>query len=235
MKRMVCSVGGALLAISATSVMAENEWKGEAELGLVSTTGNTETQSLNVKMKAVNERDRWRHKLRFESLYGESANTTTAERYFASAETNYKLSELDYVFGIVNYEADRFSGYDYRASEAVGYGRRVIKQENLTLDLEAGPGARQSKRDDGTKTSEALLRLSGSLAWKINDHAALTEDLSSEVGEDVTITKSVTGLKAQIDGNLAMKLTYTAKNTSSVPVGIKKTDTETAVTLVYGF
>jgi len=57
-----------------------------------------------------------------------------------------------------------------------------------------------------------------------------------DVGEDTTVTKSVTALTAQINGSLATKITYTIKNTSDVPTDdIEKTDTETAVTLVYSF
>lgn len=49
------------------------------------------------------------------------------------------------MFGLVSYENDRFAGFNYRMSETLGYGYRVISQDTLTLDLEAGPGARQTQ------------------------------------------------------------------------------------------
>jgi putative salt-induced outer membrane protein len=80
-----------------------------------------------------------------------------------------------------------------------------------------------------------LIRGAGHYTWNITEHSKFSEDLTIEAGEDVTVTKSVTGLSAKINSSLATKLTYTVKNTSKVPAGVKKTDTEFAVTLVYGF
>ncbi|HGX93410.1 MAG TPA: DUF481 domain-containing protein, partial [Candidatus Tenderia sp.] len=71
--------------------------------------------------------------------------------------------------------------------------------------------------------------------WDVSKTSHFTQELVSDIGEDSTVTKSVTALKTQINGSLAMKLSYTLKNTSKVPTGKEKTDTETAVTLVYGF
>jgi len=228
-------LGGVVMAGSAMAETGTSEWAGEAELGLVSTSGNTETQTISAKAKASNERDKWKHEAGLEALNTEDGSATTAERYTLTGKTNYKLTDLDYVFGMVTYDDDRFSGYDWRASEFVGYGRHVIKEEDLTLDLEAGLGARQSEDDAGASTDEVAVRLSGNLGWKISDTSKFTEELSSEIGEDVTISKSVTGLKSQINGSLAMKLTYTVKHVSEVPVNIEKVDRETAVTLVYSF
>ncbi|KAF0192935.1 MAG: hypothetical protein FD165_38 [Gammaproteobacteria bacterium] len=80
-----------------------------------------------------------------------------------------------------------------------------------------------------------LARAAGNYVWKISDTTTFSEELTIDAGQDSTISKSVTGLKSQVAGNLATKLTLTIKNTSDVPPGVEKTDTETAVTLVYGF
>lgn len=222
-------------ANAADAPVLDPSWKGNVELGIVTTTGNTETETINAKAKAETEREKWRHTVYVESLNSSAKGTTTAERFVINGQSDYKFSEHNYFFAMVNYEDDSFSGYSYRVSEALGYGRRVIGEDALTLDLEIGPGARQSKLDAGNSDNEYTLRGAAKLAWKISDTSSLTEDLSSDVGEDVTITKSVTALTAQVNGSLATRITYTIKNTSDVPVGIKKTDTETAVTLVYSF
>ncbi len=228
-------LGGVVMAGSAMAETGTSEWTGEAELGLVATSGNTETQTLSAKAKGANERDKWKHEASLEVLNTEDKKVTTAERYTLIGKTNYKLTDLDYVFGMATYEDDRFSGYDWRASEFVGYGRHVIKKEELTLDIEAGLGARQSEDNAGVSTDEGAVRLAGNLGWKISDTSKFTEELTSEIGEDVTISKSVTGLKSQINGSLAMKITYTVKHVSEVPVAVEKVDRETAVTLVYSF
>ncbi|HHM06291.1 MAG TPA: DUF481 domain-containing protein [Gammaproteobacteria bacterium] len=211
-------------------------WKGEAELGVVNTSGNTDTQKINARAKLETEREKWRHIIKAEALKSSDNDKTTAERYELSGQSNYKFNEYDYLFGTLKYEDDQFSGYDYRLTAALGYGRRLIHRDNLVVDVEAGPGYRLSKEEaTGDDISEAVLRAAGDLLWKISKTTQLTEELSTEIGEQSTVSKSVTGLKSQINGNFATKITFTVKHVSDVPAGVKNTDTETAVTLVYSF
>jgi len=210
-------------------------WKGNIELGIVNTSGNTETETINLKAKAATETENWRHTLNYESLKSSDQGDTTADRYEINGQSDYKLDKKNFFFVMINYENDRFSGYDYRMTEAIGYGRRVLDEPDLTLDLEIGPGARQSKLETGETDNETMVRGAGKLKWNISKTSSFSENLSVDAGEDSTVTKSITALSAQINGSLSTKITYTVKNTSDVPVGVKKTDTEMAVTLVYNF
>lgn len=232
--KAVAIVMGGLLA---GPIMAADKmgWTGEAALGFVMTSGNTDTQSINANAKAVNERDMWRHSAAIEALNTETSDVTTGQRYLLSGQSNYKFKPRHYLFGLAAYEDDRFNGYDWRASEVLGYGYRAIEQPNLKLDLEAGPGARQSRLNSGARDNEGMFRVAGNLDWKVSDTSSFSQILTSEIGSDVTISKSVTGLKTQIHGGVSMKLAHTVKHTSDVPVGIKKVDRETGVMLVYGF
>jgi putative salt-induced outer membrane protein len=222
---------------TANSNINSDQWKGNVEVGFVKTTGNTETESLNTKASAEIDREIWRHKVNLEALKSSDHGTTTAERYTVNGQSDYKLKgKKNFLFLFLSYEDDRFSGYDYQLTEAIGYGRRVLDEPNMKLDLSIGPGARQRKVDVTNKMEEEMIvRGAANYLWNISESSNFTESLSTEVGEDVTITKSVTALVAKINSSLASKITYTIKNTSKVPVGIKKTDSETAVTLVYTF
>ena len=210
-------------------------WGGEAELGLVSTGGNTKTTTINFKGKVEYKREQWHNLLSLESLNSSSENLTTAERYLLTAKSDYMINDVSYAFGRFSYDDDRFNGFDYRITETLGYGRHIIRKETFKFDAESGLGVRQSKPQAGSSSSEGLIYLSGNVKWNVSKTSVFTQDLFSEIGSDTTITKSVTGLKTQINGDLAMKATYTFKQTSKVPVGIDKMDTETAVTLVYSF
>ncbi len=225
-------------ALSSPTFAAENNsgWTGEAELGFVSTSGNTETSTFSGKAKVENDRATWHHTATLELLRAETSGTKSAGRYLITGQSDYKISDLAYAFGRLSYQDDSFSGFEYQANAALGAGYHAIKSETLTLDLEAGPGLRLSKLDDADDSdSEMTLYLSGLLDWKLSTTTNFTQELTSEVGEDLTITKSVTGLKSQVAGNLAMKVTYTIKHTSEVPDDVEEMDTETAVTLVYSF
>jgi putative salt-induced outer membrane protein len=223
------------MAGSACAMDALGGWKGEGELGFLRTSGNTDTQSLTAKLGLGKDVGQWRHAGKIEATNTDDHGTTTAERYFAAGKSDYKFSDRAYAYGTIDYEADRFSGYESRINESLGLGYRLINQQNLVIDVEAGPGARQSKLKNGDSESEATLRLGGNLAWKISDTAALTEELSSTIGEENTTTRSLTALTAKISDAFAMKLSYLYKNNSDAPEGFKKTDTETGATLVYSF
>ena len=214
---------------------APSLWKATAEVGYVSTSGNTETETLNAKAMVSTERENWRHKAEITSLKSSDETGDTADKDTFMIQSDYKLKDPNYLFGLITYEEDKFSGYEYQATESVGYGRRVVKRETVKLDLEIGPGARQTKLDNGSTESEAIARAAAKLEWDISKTSKFTEVLTVEAGEDATITKSVTGLSSKINSSLSMKITYTYKNTSEVPVGVDDTDTETAVTLVYNF
>jgi len=209
-------------------------WKATAELGYVSTSGNTNTETLNTKASATTDREKWHHKIEFTALKSSDGNTTTADKYTLMGQSDYKLKKPSFLFVLASYEDDAFSGYDYQATESVGYGRRVVEESNLSLDLEIGPGVRQSKLSTGESENETIVRAAAKLDWAISKTSNFNEVLTIEAGEDTTITKSVTSLSSKINGSLSMKITYTYKNTSDVPVG-DDTDTETAITLVYNF
>jgi putative salt-induced outer membrane protein YdiY len=77
--------------------------------------------------------------------------------------------------------------------------------------------------------------LAGVFDWKLSDTSDFRQMLNSYIGEDSTISKSVSSLKVQIVGNLATKFSFTIKHTSDPPENTDDVDTETAVTLVFGF
>ena len=210
-------------------------WIADLGLGYVKTTGNTETTTIKGDAKAVKEVEKWRHTITAEGLNTTDRDITTAERYFLSGKSDYKFTKYNYIYATATYDNDRFSGFEYRTTLSVGYGRRIIHQPTLSLDGEIGPGMRYSKPDNGDSEDEFVAHLAANLKWNITDYSEFTQDIFSDIGEDATITKSVTGLTANINKTLALKLSYTYKYTSEVPVGIDKTDTETVVTIVYKY
>lgn len=210
-------------------------WSGEGEFGYVRTTGNTDTASLNAKFGLKHQRERWSHTLRFEATQKKERDVTTAERYYAAAKSDYSLTARDYAFGTLDYEDDRFDGYEYRANAGLGYGRRLIDRNTLKLNAEVGPGYRWNRLPSGESESETTLRLAGNLEWKISPTAKLTEEASVVSGGNDTVSRSLTALTTKINSQLSLRLSYLWKRRSDPPPGTVDTDTETAATLVYSF
>jgi len=238
MKELKFAVATALMTASVSTLAVEGpggKWLGEAELGVIYTHGNTKTETYNGKLGFSHEKGSLKHAINLEALRAESDGTKSAEKYFAKGKSDYKFTAKDYAFGSAEYENDKFSGYERRTTEVLGYGRNLISNDTTKLDIEAGPGARQSKLDNGDSENEWMIRALGKLEWKISKTATFTETVTADFAEEAKIYKSVSALSAQVIGALAMKVSYTIKHVSDVPVGIDKTDGEAALTLVYKF
>ena len=221
----------------------DKSWSGSGEAGLLTTTGNSETRTVNAKAGLKYEDGRLLSALDLAAVYsseetevdGKKEDRTSAEKYNAAAKIGYKFSNRDYIFVNAAYEDDRFSGYDYRSDYAAGYGRKIINTDKVKFNLEAGPGYRYDKRRDGGRENETVFRGYALFDYQFSEQTGFRQELTILAGPDNTGTKSVTALKSQVVGALSMKVSYTVDHDSHVPEGTKHTDTETALTLVYDF
>lgn len=226
-----------LMAEEAADKKPEPEgWQGAVETGVIATSGNTDTSSSQAKGEFTYQTGPWREGIKLEAMKSTDGDMTTAERYLASNKLDYRFGKKSYVFGLLRYEKDHFSAYDYRFSETVGYGRKVLEREKLSLELEGGVGGRHQKPDSsGPREDDAIVQASGKLRWGLGETSEFAQDLLVQSGGDNTYTESVSALKAKINHHLAMKLSYSYRHNSQVPAGTAHGDASTAVTLVYDF
>ncbi|WP_286803899.1 DUF481 domain-containing protein, partial [Marinobacter sp. UBA2498] len=73
--------------------------------------------------------------------------------------------------------------------------------------------------------------------YALTANSLFRQKLSTEIGLDDsnTVTESETSLQANVIGNLSMKAAFRVKHLSDPPVGSENTDTETSLSLLYGF
>lgn len=220
-------------AIAGEEATASGPWHSEAELGFVQTGGNTQTQTLNTRGEVIRDVEAWRTTLKASALASNDKQTTTAERYTASLQQDYKLTEKDYIFGLFAFESDRFDGFKRRLSETAGYGRILFNSDEVNWKFEIGGGSRQTAYIDRTTKREIIGRSLTAIEWKINDASTLTQELKSEGGDNGFVSNSTTTLQHKLNSRLSTKISYGLQYTSKVPVGTRKTNTEMAVTLVW--
>jgi putative salt-induced outer membrane protein len=222
-------------ASSGSTLPATSPWKATAELGFVQTTGNSKTSTLNAKGTLKHKVNKWSQKIELSAFSASDSHKTTGERYSANAYSNYRYTDRVYSSVTANYDLDRFSAYDYQASLTLGGGYSVLQQANQTLDLASGLGYRSANPSSGSMINEGIIRLSADYHFDLTNTSSFSQSLSTEAGRHLTYSRSVTALSAQVANNLAMKTSYTVRHVNKAPVGTYKTDTETAVTLVYRF
>lgn len=210
-------------------------WLGQVALGFNATTGNTENSSLNAALLLGYERAQWRHTINLTGNRASDATGTIGERYQLTGKSDYKISDVDYLFVTAQGERDRFAGISLRTSQAVGYGRELFKTDRHHMNAEVGVGARQVRFTDDRRESGGILRLAGSYVWRISDASEFSQRLVIEAGDDNTYSESITALKTNLVGRIYSNVSFTLKNNTTVPAGREKTDTYTAVQLEYRF
>lgn len=247
-----------VLTAFTTTVLAEDEkrpWDIDVGLGAIATSGNTETTSLQFKLDAKQNLEKWENQYIFNSLFkedeveqddGTTSTEKTAEKYFGSAKFAYLLGvEKSYMFGFGSYTDDQFGAYRTYATVALGYGNWLYSGPVLNWFVEAGPGYFEGEKvigsgddtipDSISDESGAMFRAATALEWKITSNAEFKQTVSVEAGADNTRTVSETSLSASITDSLEMKVGFEIANDTDVAPGKEKTDTTTYVNLVYNF
>jgi len=232
----------ALLLSSPFVVAAEDTrevpsaWDGSAELGFIDTSGNTDTQSTNGAFKVKHKGEQWDKALKLTALTSKEDGVTSKEKYNGEINLDRNFDARSYLAITGTQERARFSGFEYQSTASVGYGYRVINEDKMKLAFEAAPGYRRDKlKESGDINEDTILRIDADFSWTIQKGVEFTEEFVAELGEENSTYKSETGLKSQINGSLATKLTYKIKYVDEVPPENKNTDREFGVTLVYSF
>lgn len=210
-------------------------WFGTASLGYLATTGNTDSSSANGQFTLGRVDGPWRNVGTLKAIRGSTEGVVNAEEYAFTGQSDYRLDRGHYLFAALNFAHDSFGAYRQRASEVVGYGRRLIATDTHLLDAQIGVGARQLREQDGTRRNEGIVAGLVKYDYKLSANSVFTQRLTVESGNDNTYGESVTALTARLLGRLALSVTYTVKHNTSVPPDTERTDTSTAISLIYGF
>jgi putative salt-induced outer membrane protein len=234
----------ACVVLFSSSIYAQDEetadnngWTGVGELGFVSTSGNTDTETLNLKLEFIKEMEQWRHRFTAAALTASKNGTNDAKRYSAEFQGDRKLSEKSYVFGALRWDVDKFGAYDPMQTITAGYGNQLLKSDTHELKAEIGLGYRKMEdATTGISSNDAIARLLLDDIWAITPTTAWTNRLLVESGSDNTFTQFNTGLAVSMSERFALKFGFELRNNSDIPATVlDKTDTTTTMNLVYHF
>jgi putative salt-induced outer membrane protein len=226
---------GAVAFLPCAAMAQERPWDASISFGYVGTTGNTDTTSVNLEALLKYSTARWVHNAKFQALGAQENQNTKAERYYLEDKSDFSLDNDQYLFAKGSYTDDRFSGFDYQAALSSGYGRYLLRNATYNLQGFGGVGYRENSIINGGSEGEVILSLGENFSWEISDSASLVQSLTSEVGDELTVTRFEIGLESNIIDRIATKISFQVRNTSKVPAGNKTTDTQTSVSLVYTF
>lgn len=222
-----------VLPLSASAI----DWKPAAEIGLVATSGNSDTLNVNGRLAVAGEDEKWLHNYSVLALRNETDNETTANRYEFGGRSGWKFGERSYLFGALRYENDDFSTFDHQTVASIGYGVFAIRSEPTTLLFEIGPGYRWAKFADDTADPDnadgAVVRGMMDFKHRFNASTAMFDTLVVEAGSDNTFVQNDIGVAVSMTRTLALKAAFQVRHNTDAPGDTDNTDTLTTLNLVW--
>jgi putative salt-induced outer membrane protein len=220
-------------------------WFTSAELGAISTSGNTAGTSVTGKLDARQELEDWTNQYIITGYFkedqqraadGSTLSQRSAQRFSASAKAAYKLVEVGHkLFVLGSHVDDKFGAYTSYSSLGVGHSTSWYRSIDAVLDVELGPGYFSGTRATGETENGFTVRGAAALRWQLSPQAQFSQTVSVERGTSNVRSSAEAALSTKIYGTMQMKAALIARNDSSVPVDKKHTDTQTSLTVVYSF
>lgn len=235
-----------LALISAFSITAQetvppaDPWTSSIGAGLALTSGNSDTQNLNLSLNTL-----WDPKtdrtFKAEALYlrGETNEEKTVDKLSAGARYDRSLSERMFLFTEVTAQRDPFKNIDYFIAPLAGAGWFAIKDERHVLRFDGAAGFITEKNSVlGTDTGGAI-KAGQSYDRKFSTTSAFTQQLTGiwKVDDfDDASYHFASGITSTLTPRSELKLSYVYdyRNRVSSPE-IEKGDSALFAALLFKF
>lgn len=224
------------IALAFAAVAQADPWKGKGEAGIVFARGNSDSDTVNIKLAMSKVIDLWKHSLDMSYLRASSNGVESSNRFVGGWQSDYKLNERSFAFGALHYERDQYSGFDYQASASTGLGYKFYDTDKIKLSAQAGLGYRQLKDNVSGETSGNVVFVAGmNYENAITATTKIIDKFHAESGSDNTLLSNYLGVEVKMSDKLALAAGYDVRQNTKPPAGKKKTDTVTTLNLVYAF
>jgi len=209
---LACS-GGMLATAAGEEATAQGraptgKWVRSATVGLNATSGNSDTLMVGASAEAEKETldDLWRFTVG--GAYGETEGDKTAENAKAVGRYERNLGERMFVSGTGEIGYDSIADVDYRIILSPALGYYLIRNERMSLSVEAGPSY-VFERVGGVDDDYLALRLADRFEYKLSENAQIwqaTEYIAEFSDFDNFLLKSEVGAEALLRANLSLSL-----------------------------
>lgn len=212
--------------------------EGSAELSLVNTGGNADTETLGTAGTLTWRPGRWTTEARTSFMRSEADGVETARTFVAAIRQGRKVSPRLDAFARAEYLVNEFAGIDDRISVDVGLGYRVLTGPGHRLRSDAGVGFSSEDRIRSDDLSFALATIGARYEWTINSIVSLGDTslftASLQEAQDWRF-KNALALTATLTRRVSIKLTHELDFVNAPADGFGTTDTMLSAALVVGF
>lgn len=213
-------------------------WERSAELSMVATGGNTDTQTIGAGMAIIWRPGVWTTRSRASFVRSVTDDELTAESLVAEIRQSRSLTPRSDVFARGEYLVDRFAGISDRTTVEGGFGWLLLQRPAHTVKIDGGGGVTHESRLSGENQTFASATITSLYKWQLseattlNEHATITTDVA-ELGNwrlqnGLNLAHNLTRL-------LAIRFSHELKHVNRPVPGFRKTDTVISAALVTKF
>jgi putative salt-induced outer membrane protein len=211
------------------------KWSGEGELGAFVSTGSTPGSGFVGRLLIVAEAGRWRVATSGRIDYQKNFDAVTRNQIRLTFEPNYKFDEHGYIFGLGQYERDRFQGFTDRYSVSAGLGYNLLEGDGRKLSIKAGPAMRITQQVDGPQEQTLSAVALADLKLRLTPNLNYSQEVSTYFDAVRRTYYTLAALDSRLSSKLKARLSYTLQHEEGAGVARNLTDTTSRLTLLYGF
>ena len=219
-----------------SEIAHSGQWSGVLEAGLISTSGNSQSEVFNSAVKAVREWDRWTQTVNMTTAGASFNGTRNKESYLLDGTVKFDLSEQQFLFVNARYFDDKFDSFSESVSAAGGAGFKPVLNQTFSWDVFTGIGySHQSLEQSGEDISGVTFLGISRYSRKLTDSTNLDFNTTVEYKPENTFSRNEASLDVAINSTLALKLAYEIRYNSEPARVDKNLDTITKANIVYRF
>lgn len=236
-----------IVHLSAARALAVEGWSNEAEAAVVTTAGNTETESYSAKQKTTYTQEVNSYILSGRYLQTKTSGIETAKSWDASLRYEREISPLWSTFVAYGAEADPYAGFIQRNNADLGAKYFFIKSEKknffselgyrLTSTYQAGdPAATPPVIAGPISENFGRLYLEYAQAWnEALSFKMWVEYLPNFTHSAASLLNAEPSVNVMLTSVFSLKMAYLAKYRNEVPTGAKNSDTTFTTSIVAKF
>ena len=208
-----------------------NLWAGAIDTALSASQGNSETQSINVGIRAARTSDRNRISGYFTSLFAKNSTSgqsvTTANAIRGGGRYEISITDRLFTFLFNDLEFDRFQDLDLRVVLGGGLGWQLQNSSRSAFQFFAGGSSNQEFFGSGVRRNSGESVFGQEWAFRVNDIVSVTERLAvfpnvTNIGE--YRLSYDTGIETAINDWLSWQVTLSDRYLSNPQPGKKRND-----------
>ena len=214
----------------------DKKYQASFEGGITIESGNSKTEALYSKASFTYQfNPKWSNKLSLRAENKKENDLRSKEEYLIKDQTKYNITDKHFTILELESNSDRFSGFNYRNSQILGYGYNIINNDKTKLSVDSGLGLRQTKFTNGDKEDSWLGKVGLDFSQQFTKNTSFIEEIDISFNDKNTISNSDSSLKITLTDQLYLKANLLLEHQSNVAANIKKLDSRTSLIIGYDF